>query len=252
MRSIGSSFIVASMLLLALPLGAQQESVMVTRVVVVKPKAGMQQQFEEALKRHLQWHRQNDPWTYWGWQIITGDRTGQYVVGTFGHRWEDFDTHAKFDPADQADANANVAQYLESANFSLLAFHPEISRLPDEEVPSPLVEVITYLVNGDSESEFNYTLRKIHEAIGKTKWVPYYAWYELANGGEHPTYILVIPHNTWAEFQPPKKTFPAMLEEAYGREEADSLVKSLNRTVRSVRSEVGRFRTDLSAQPKGR
>ncbi len=252
MRRIKGLFIAAAILLLASPVGAQQEPQIVGRVTAVKPKVEMYSKFEDAFKRHLQWHKQNDPWPLWTWQIMAGERTGQYVVGTFGHHWEDFDTHAQLDAADQADVRANLAQYVESVVASLVILHPDVSRPPAGEAPLPLTEVVTYQIKIGSYREFARATKKIHEAIVKTNWVPYYLWYELADGGEHPAYFLVVPHPNFADFQPPKKPFEAMLEEVYGREEAESLEKSFDKTVQSVHSEVLRYRPDLSNQPEAK
>jgi hypothetical protein len=57
-----------------------------------KPKEGLEQKFETGYKQHLQWHKaNNDPWGWYGWYVISGPRSGQFVDATVGHRWGDFD-----------------------------------------------------------------------------------------------------------------------------------------------------------------
>src|SRR5262249_2398794 len=64
----------------------------VARVVVWQIKPNMDRQFEEGYKRHLGWHRQNgDRWAWAGWMVISGERDGYFVDGTFFHSWSDLD-----------------------------------------------------------------------------------------------------------------------------------------------------------------
>lgn len=243
-----------SVLLLALPAAAQMPEDTIGRVYFLKAKAGMEQQFEAATKRHLDWHRrQNDPWTFHLWQVDTGDNLGQYVVGVLNHRWEDFDARAALDAADDADYAANVAQFVESVRGIIVAGLPQVSLPPAEgEGPTPLSSVITFHLNMGGEAEFPYVIRKFQQAIQKTNWTTHYLWYALVSGGEHPTYYLVLPRANWAGFKPPAKPFPAMLEEAYGREEAAALLKQFSKLIHCQRSEVLRYRADLSYRPAAR
>lgn len=254
MRRIGLFLAGVSVLLLALPALAQEPEGAVGRVYYLKAKAGMEQQFEAAVKKHIDWHRrQNDPWTFYWWQAETGEQFGQYVVGTFEHRWEDFDGRAALDAADDADYAANVAQFVESVRGIIVAGLPQVSLpLAGGEGPTPLSSVITFHLNMGGEAEFPYVIRKFHQAIQKTNWPRNYLWYALANGGEHPTYYLVLPHANWAGFKPPAKPFPVMLEEAYGREEAAALLKQLSKLIHCQRSQVLRYRADLSYRPAAR
>jgi hypothetical protein len=248
MRKARLLFTLAFVLLLALPLLAQEKPGTVGVVFIVKPKAGMRQQFEQANKRHMEWHRQQkDTWAVSVWEIISGDRIGQYGYASFGHHWKDFDSHAKFDEADTADYLANVAQYVEPVAARYYISHPEMSFPMEGE--ATLAEVVEYHLNVAGESDFLMAVRKVHEAIQKSNYPVYYNVNELYNGGEHPTYVFVFPHKNWADFEPPEQTFRAMLEKAYGRDEADSILKLWDKSVRGVRSQIIAFRPDLSYSP---
>jgi hypothetical protein len=234
--------------LLALPLLAQEKPGTVVTGFFVKPKAGMRQQFEQANKRHMEWHRQQkDTWAVDVWEIISGDRIGQYGYFTFGHHWKDFDSHAKFAEADEADYLANVVPYVEPVLARYAIAHPEISRPMEGE--APFVEVVEYHLNMGGESDFLMAVRKVHEAIQKSNYPMYYYVRELYNGGEHPTYVFVFPHKNWADFEPPEQTIPAVLEKVYGRDEAESILKLFDKSVSSMRSEIYAHRPDLSYSP---
>jgi len=224
----------------------------VAQVVFIKPKAGMRQQLEQGAKRHMDWHRQHkDTWTWAVWEVIAGDRTGDYVAATLNHHWKDFDDHAQFMQADVADANTNIMPYVESEAARFYLMHPEMSRPPDTPGFSTFSEALEFRVKAGAEPEFLLVMGKVHEAIQKTDWPVRYIWYSLYIGGDHPTYVLLLPRNNWTEFKPVEPPFLAMLEKAFGRLEADSLMKMLTKSVESQRSEIIMFRPDLSYIPAG-
>jgi hypothetical protein len=234
--------------LLAFPLLAQEKPGTVVTAFFVKPKAGTRQQFEQANKRHMEWHRQQkDTWAVDVWEIISGDRTGQYGYYTFGHHWKDFDNRAKFEEADEADYFANVGPYVEPVLARYDIAHPEISRPTEGQFP--FAEVLEYHLNMSGEPDFLMAVRKVHEAIQKSNNPVYYAARELYNGGEHPTYWFVFPRKNWADFEPPEQTIPALLEKVYGRDEAESILKLFDKSVHRVQSQIIAFRPDLSYLP---
>jgi hypothetical protein len=234
-------------LALATPLAAQQAPQgRVGRVYGVRVKAGMTQQFEAGLKKHAAWHRaQKDTWTWEVWEGETGPATGQYVIGTFGHGWEDFDKPPVDPQADGADFNANVAPAVESVEGVIVVSLPEVSQWTAT-APPKLIEVITLELHSGAEDEFLLAVRKTTEAIQKTKWAPAWEWNVLASGGSHPTFYLVIPHDTWASMAPPEKSFKKMLEEGLGADEAAMVDKIFSKTIKAERSELLRYRADLA------
>ena len=250
MRRIGIFLVVLSLLLLALPVLAQDEPGTLARGFFLTIKPGMTQQFEEAYKQHIAWHRQqNDTWAWHTWQYETGERLGQYLVRTPGHHWEDFDAQAEFGEADSADFFAGAGQYVSSASSTFSRLLPKVSRWPEGDAIPAFVEVLTFRLRYGSAREFNYAIKKINEAINKSDWPIHYAWLTTVSGGELGTYILVIPHKNWADFKEPEKSFPAMLEEVYGRVEAGKVLKALTKSVLSESSQILRFRPDLSYIP---
>ncbi|WP_298736037.1 hypothetical protein [uncultured Chitinophaga sp.] len=97
------------LLLCSIQSAAQQH---IAQFVAWKPKAGAEQLFETGYRQHLLWHKTNrDPWGWYGWFIISGPRTGQFVDATVEHAWSDFDQLLK--PADdRADNELHVYPYL--------------------------------------------------------------------------------------------------------------------------------------------
>jgi hypothetical protein len=230
---------------------AQKPAGTAARIVVIKPKEGLQQQFEQGYRRHLDWHRQNkDPWVWYGWQIISGERVGYFMDGTFGRAWTDFDA-AVSPAADAADNAANVVPYGDFLSLAHYVLLPQVSqsRLLEERRPPPFIETVYYHLYVGKEAEFESLLRKAHEAHRKTQPARSYAWYKLVSGGSQPMYLLMLPHNKWSDLQASEKSFTAVLEEVYPQSEARRLLASLSAAVREMRSETLRYRVDLSYFP---
>jgi hypothetical protein len=232
-------------------MGQQPESI--ARIGFFKPKPGMARQFEEGRKRHNEWHRsQNDTWIWDTWEIVVGQRAGEYVTGSFNHKWADFDTFAdKLEKADTADIATNLEPYIESETPMLYAYRADLSRPPAGNTPSPLSQVLHFRLKQGATQDFEQSVRRINEAIRKTNWPVHFMWYQLVNGGPEPQMTLVLPHDNWASFKEPEPSFPQMLENAFGKQGAEALLRSFGTTVESERDEVVRYRPDLSYRPAG-
>src|SRR5262245_21678170 len=78
------------------------------RLVLWRIRSGQEQAFETGYRRHLEWHRaHSDRWAWHDWMLVSGERVGAFLDGTFFHPWTDFDHPV--DPAgDAADNERNV------------------------------------------------------------------------------------------------------------------------------------------------
>jgi hypothetical protein len=129
---------------------------------------------------------------------------------------------------------------------------PKISN-PDEgsSGPAKLSEILEFRVRSGKNAEFRSAIDRVYDATVKTKWPVNYEWYVLSNGGVDGTYVLVLPHKTWADFDenPNVKPFRDMLKEAFGQEEADSIVHRFDASIERETSSIVKFRADLSYLP---
>jgi hypothetical protein len=223
MRKTVSLSVVASLSLLALPAAAQDDGGNVVMIHCLDVQPGNQTRFEEGVKKHMDWHRkQKDTWSWASWTVMTGDDTDRVCTGTFGHKWEDFDTPSVSPEADHADAMANIAPFTKSHRASFWSMLPEVSRPAPE--PAPMSSVVFFHTRFGMENEFNSLIGEFHKAIEKTGMPWRYQWYALVSGGEGGTYAIVLPRANFASFNPSGKPFNEMLEEAYGKTAADALL----------------------------
>ena len=115
--------------------------------------------------------------------------------------------------------------------------------------PAMMRTTAYYSVIPEHTNEFIAAVKKINEGIQKTNYpVKPSRWYQLANGGETPTFVQLINRATWADMEPPEKTLDAALKEAYG-ESGPQLLDSLRNSCSKIVSELAVYRADLSYVP---
>jgi hypothetical protein len=242
-----------SPLLLASATSAQAPAGNVGQIFVNKVKSGTQEQYERARKRHMEWHKKKgDNWEWLTWEIVTGDRNGQYIVGSFNHSFKDFDGREQFEAEDAADAAANMGPFEESSVQSLYLFRADLSMPPSGPGPAKFSQITHFYLKPEGVTDFTEAVKKVAEAAKKTNYPIHPLWYQLFNGGEGPAFVLVSPRNTWAEFQPPDKTLDAMVEEALGKVPGAAALSSLRKAVHYTYSETAHFRPDLSYRQEGK
>lgn len=251
MRKLALTVVAVSLGAFGRPATADEKPGTAMEIIVIAAKPGMAVKLEEGRKKHADWHRrQNDTWAWEVWQVLTGPDSGNYVAGTFGHHWKDFDAwQEKLGKADAADFDLNVAPFVASTTTSYWNNLPEVSRPPEAGTPVPMIQITVWQVKPGSEGAFMGAIKKIHEAIVKTNWPAHYYIQELVDGGEQPTYVLVTPMKGLADLEPLEPPFPAMLEKAYGRSDADAVMKAFNDSIVSQRSHIEQHRPDLSYRP---
>jgi hypothetical protein len=239
-------------LFLAFSLAAQEKPGTIASLEFQKPKNGMVPQYESGRKQKAAWHKQqNDPLPLFVWEYLSGDITGTYLVGRLGQHWADFDKPAIPDEADVAEFQKVIGSYVDSVTTRYYEFMPKVSNPTGDKMPSKFAEIITFYVRYGKDSDFRSAIGRVHDAGDKTKWPVNYEWYELANGGPGGVFVLVVPHNNWADFEdkPDVKPFRDMIKEAFGQAEADSIVDRFDSSVQKESTEILQFHPELSYLP---
>jgi hypothetical protein len=122
----------AVMLFAACSMVAQEKPGTIAALELQKPKNGMVPQYEAGRKQKAAWHKQqNDPQPLFVWEVLTGEDTGNYVVGRLGQHWADFDKPAIPDETDLAEFQKLVGNYVDSVT----AFYSS-KRLSDHRSPA--------------------------------------------------------------------------------------------------------------------
>ena len=221
----------------------QTEDIAQSYVHTVQPE--MIAQFEEAVKQHMQWRKQNnDPWEWTWYQVVNGG-LGRYLVRSGNHRWADLDVRDAWEDRVGAVPNflATVGPFFESEDSSISQLDGALSRPPDDLSAMTLFAVTEFDVR--LPGQFREAITKIGEGLDRGNWGRSYLWQMGANGGTTDA-ALVIPAENWAGLAPPAKALPEMLAEVYGEQEASDLMQQLASSIRSQTSYILRVRPDLS------
>jgi len=232
---------------------AQQNPGTIAALEFQKPKNGMVKQYEDGRKQKAVWHQQQkDSQPLMVWEIRTGEATGTYVVGRTGQHWADFDKPAVPDQADLDEYNKVIGSYVESLEARYYQYLPKVSNMTMTGTPEKYSEVIVFQVKNGHDADFMSGIARVTEAAQKTKWPVQFGWFVLANGGRRGQYVLIVPHKNWAEFEdkPDVKPLPDMLKDAFGQDEADSIMRRFDASVEHTYTEIDEFRADLSYLPK--
>ncbi|HEY6769362.1 MAG TPA: hypothetical protein VI386_31855 [Candidatus Sulfotelmatobacter sp.] len=237
-------------LLAVAPLFAQEKGTLVS-IEFQKIKSGMLPQYEAGRKQKAAWHKQqNDTQPLLVWETISGEDTGTFLVGRLNQHWADLDKPAVSDEADLAEFQKVVGSYVDSIVTRYYDYVPKISNSSNE-MPQKFSEILSFKVRSGKVSDFRSAISRIFDATQKTKWPVTYEWYVLVNGGDNGVFVLSFPHKNWADFEdkPTVKPFRDMLKEAFGQEEADSIVDRLDRSIEKQTSSIIQFRPELSYLP---
>lgn len=237
-------------LALAPAMASAQDGGEVARVTYWKIRDGHLADFEAGLAAHNQLHvEQKDPHPLLTWQIVSGKREGQYLRGSFGHEWSDFDVDPATAEADAADSAKNLDPHIERAEPVFGIFQPELSS-PPSGPPSRVSRVIYFHLHPGKERQFAEAVGKVHAALQEVEggW-PAYLWYELVSGSL-PTYVLSLPRADWAGFDPGDRKMGAAIAAKHGEEAAKAIFERLFEAVEGQYSYFSVLRTDLSYFPE--
>jgi len=220
------------------------ESVTEVNVSAVKP--GMTMQWEQGRKRHSDFHRaQKDTWSVIVYEVLTGDATGDYVSVQGGHSWKDFDSRDAFNKLDVADVAKNLVPYETPGPRSYYVYRAELSRSKEAPEPTKYATVAHYWLIPERVNDFTDAIKAINAAIDTAHYPTKPSrWYQLANGGDVPHYVLVTDRAGMADFEPPAQS----MQEALGPEGAAALDK-LRKSCKRIYSETLQYRPDLSYLP---
>lgn len=164
-------------------------TILIARFTVLTPRDGMQAAFESGYKRHLEWHRAHeDPWTWHGWTIITGDRIGTFVDATVDRTPAEID--APVSPAeDQADFGYTIAPYARLISSAFYRARPDLCRKRTLPFESAFSSMATIRVEPADRKAFETALAA-KDVDGTC--------FELMSGGEAVTYLLLRPAKSLA------------------------------------------------------
>jgi hypothetical protein len=207
------------------------------------------QEYEEGLKQHFTWRRQQgDTWSWNTWELVRGERLGNYLISSGEHKWADFDSQPLLREG-PLDYRSRVGQFQTSIGSTMSVTLTKLSKFPDEPLADgALAWIYVYTLKPGKRAQFTNAISRVHEAAQKTNWPSSYIWVAGLTGGE-PAMVLVLPRKNWDGFKPMAKDPEAIVEEAFGRDASILIFDQIGASIESMSSELWRYREDLSYRP---
>lgn len=218
-----------------------------------QPLPGQESQFFDGYRSHLDWHREHDdPFTWYGWTVLTGDRVGTFVDGTFGISYEAFGNRVK-PQEDRSHFENSVAPYAEVLARKLFRLERDLSTaFPlEEQKPSRFVDAYTFSVAPGKEPLFEEILSELAGAGGEPESGMRVTVYRQLTGGVLPAYLVLVPREGFAAFDPRGAitTLGHAIERTFPEPRADALLDRFSASVEVVQGETWAYRSDLSYFP---
>lgn len=173
--------------LAALPAAARPGPAAQFSTYHVKP--GASAAFLRGYREHLEWHlKARDRWPWYVWEVVSGERQGLYVGGSFDHDWAEMERRPK--PAeDGAHHEKTIDPHLDRAVSRYLERRADLGgRL--ESFESPYLAVIEVRVRPGERAAFERAVKS--EGSGEGGTGPAHAWFEVVSGDQHPTYLAFV------------------------------------------------------------
>lgn len=233
---------------------ADADKANVTRLFrdVVDPKN--QAEYENGVKAYnkcLAEHGAKGAWLAWGHE--TGN-VYMYSYASEPHTWADFDAmHAVSKTCDAVWRSA-ANPYLQGEISVFAIDQPELSHMPKEHDATPALISVTLFTVSDrygSDEAFTDGMKKIAAAAEKSKWSrPFTVMKTKGGDKDSPDYILLSPYKNWAAYGAgADPTLWKMVEGVYGKDETETLRKSLNDALKDVSNHVDAYNEELTYTP---
>lgn len=195
----------------------------------------------------MEWYADSGgQWTWIGFEISMGERTGEYVWFTGGHTYADFDQPDVDPQANAESVDEKIAPHVSDVRVALSRVRPEVSMIVADAGLRPLYEVITFGLNPGGGPAFMHFLGKLKEAFETTGAAVEYTVREVTQGATGAQWTVVLPHESFASMELAPDLLETLMEQVHGGFESDALVEMFNSAVSSVTSEVYVTRPDLS------
>ena len=187
--------VTVSILILALAVTVGAQPGPIGQNILVKPKAGEEAEWEAAYKEHLKWHEEmNDSWNWVTYQMMSGPRSGQYMIRTGGHDWKDWDELGETQAKDTANYFATAGKHTDSYFTWYDRIHRDLSNLPEGGGPYKVLEFTRVFVKQGMVPDFLAAMGKFHAAVEKTSSPIVYALAQTENGGSGSNFLFVGLH----------------------------------------------------------
>lgn len=161
------------------------------RIAFLRPHDGDTVDFEAGYIRHLEWHRQaKDSWSWYGWNIWSGERQRWLVFATFGHTASSL-SNPVLPAEDERDNIANVTPHAQYTGNGLYEYLPALSKGTGVPRANARLEFTTVDLVPGAEKAFEAALTARQSGLQDET-----LWFRMVAGGTVPRYVRLRPRST--------------------------------------------------------
>jgi len=172
----------------AISLMNAQDDPVVGNFSYLKIKSGKAASFEKSVTSHVKKYHGADQWRTWGAKIVSGKRSGQYLVGSGGHYWKDY-ADRKTTKAHDDQWEAIINNHVEETSGSMYYAKDLEASYNDRSAPMWRTQIF-YTKNG-KRGEMTSLLRKSAKVREKTGSEVSRGVYYNITGGEQNGMVFI-------------------------------------------------------------
>ena len=222
-----------------------QDNPQIIRTNYFEAKSGQSSKLEKGLKDHTDRFHQTSDHAVNTWEVVAGDRTGQFLRTTNLQGWADFDAYQDL-PGDPSHWDRSVSPHLKSTSGNVFwKLDTELSYNPPQSPPKMLA-LWKVQYKAGAWKEHRDALLKVRQAQEENRSNSRLMVYSKAIGGEGRMYAIGRALDGWADLNPEAMSLFEMLEASFGAGAGQDVLQARSAAVEKYESEVLLFRADLS------
>ena len=194
-----------------------QDSPVVNSASYSKVYAGKEEAFEKAVTAHVsKWHGVGQ-WNQFGARVMSGPRTGEYVIGTAGHYWKDYDNRVATDDHNKDWARINKTYVEDSSGMNFFVKNLDASY---NDRRSPMWTTTYFYCKPGGVGKMINILKKIRSANEASKYERSYGTYVRRASGRGSVLVLLNRMDGMVDMGPANSTLRERWTAKHGEEDS--------------------------------
>ena len=208
---------------------------------------GKEASFEKAVTNHVaKWHGPNQ-WPTFAAKVMTGPRTGQYLMGTSNHFWKDYADRKTTKSHDDEWENL-VNKHVEEQG-GMTFFEKQLDASYNDR-SAPMWEAVAYYTKPGKRGTMLEILKKGANANRRVRYDGSTGVYSQISGGEQNGILLVIYRmDSMADMALQSPTVKERWVKVYGEEAFNQAVKDWYDSYTKSESEILKLIPEMSTPP---
>ena len=222
---------------------AQNEQIEMTYYLEAKPDKV--KQLEKGLKDHTDKFHQSAEHLVHTWEVVAGERTGQYMRNGPTQNWADFDVNVDH-PGDAVHWERSVAPYVKDMSGRVYwRYLPKLSYSKATHLAKMFAIWYPRYKPGQWRQHRD-ALEKVREALEDNDSNARMFVYSKVVGGQGRMYAICFGMDSWEDMWPDKTNLWDKLEKTFGEGKGTEILNARSSAVEDYHSEVLLFRPELS------